>query len=125
MESPLRTLLQERKELKNKEIILVEEHHKELGFYALVFIKPGRSKTCKCKDHQFKSGQYIYRFAYGYLISDKLKWVGAACKHYNYPPSQDDLDRDYIKAHSAAHNQFFEQAETDLEKQFEQAFGAA
>jgi hypothetical protein len=125
MESPLRTLLQERKELKNKEIILVEEHHKEIGLYALVFVKPAKVSVCKCPNYQFKSSQYIYRFGYAYLISDKLKIAGTGCQHYNYPPSQDQLNHDFGRFLKSRNKRFFERSETVLEKQFEQAFGAA
>jgi hypothetical protein len=124
MASHLRTILQDRKELKDKEIILVDEKRKELGYYAIVYIKPVKINKCRCKNYQFKSSQFIYRFGHVYLVSDTLKRVGGGCVHYNYEPTQDDLGRDLKRFLRATNPNFFQELETKLEKQFEQAFGA-
>jgi hypothetical protein len=124
MATALRAILQERKELKDKEIFLVEEHQKEIGLYVLVFIRPAKVSVCKCPNYQFKSSQYIYRFGYAYLVSDKLSWVGTGCHHYNYPPSQDELNRSFGRFLKAKNRIFFEKTESYLEQEFEQAFGA-
>jgi hypothetical protein len=125
MASHLRTILQERKELKDKEIVLVEEHKKDIGRYAIVYIKPVKVSSCFCRHRDFLSSQYIYRFGYVFLISDKLKRVGVACQHYTYQPEQETINRDLGRFIKGRHQEFFYIAETDLENKFEQAFGAA
>jgi hypothetical protein len=123
--SLLMAMLRERTELKKKEISLVEEHEKELGRYVLVFVKPAKLKFCRCKDYQFKSGQFVYRFAHAYLVSDKLTRVGGGCKHYNYPPSPEEIKKDLARFLRATNPTFFQECEAYLEEKFEQAFGAA
>lgn len=125
MASLLREMLQERKELKNQEIVLVEEVKKEFGFYVLVLMKPRKVKYCTCPNRQFKGNSHLYHFGYAYLVSDKLKQVGIACQHYLYSPTQNMLDKDFNRFFKCQNESFFKIAEVELEKKFEQAFGAA
>ncbi len=127
MASRFREILKDHPKLKNKEIFLVEEHKKEIGTYVVVFIQPFKVDICKSKkpNHNFLPGGNIYHFGYVFEISDKIKCVGLGCYHFNYQPSQEELNWTLHRFLKCRNVRFFEEHETYLEKQFEAAFGAA
>lgn len=125
MASRFREILKDHPKLKGKEIFLVEEHKKEIGTYVIVFIQPFKVKECRCRNHEFMCNEFIYHFGYGFQISDRIKCNGLGCHHFNYQPDQEELNRTLHRYLKSRNIEYFDYCEAELEKKFEQAFGAA